>query len=426
MSLLSVQNLGKAYRTYRSEWQRFASWFGLPVKPSEEHWVLRHVNFDIQPGEAIGIVGQNGAGKSTLLKMITGTLQPTEGQVQVGGRIGAILELGMGFNPELTGRQNAYHGLGLMGFSHVEIENVMPELEAFAEIGEYFNEPVRVYSSGMQMRVAFAVVTAFRPDILIVDEALSVGDSYFQFKCINKVRKYLDEGTTLLFVSHDPGAIKTLCKRAIFIDGGQIVTDDSASKVLDLYQSLMLKKEHENNESIALKESKIKLSVVKENIISQTANSSTLIAEDVIDSVSMILMDENGRPVSHLVSGNKLTVDISVKFKMDIEDPHVGFGIRDKNGLIIYDTNTYCMHKKIGFIKKDENLLVSFVFDCHLGEGNFAFVLGVANTGFGRSSFKETLYFDQAFKVLRVILTDDDIWSGFFNLRPEVIIERKI
>jgi len=196
MSLLNVSGLGKAYRTYHSEFQRIARWFYLPSKPRDEHWVLKDINFSIEPGEAIGIVGQNGAGKSTLLKMITGTLQPTEGSIQVNGRIAAILELGMGFNPELTGRQNVHHAAGLMGFSSEQIAGAMDNIESFAEIGEYFDESVRTYSSGMQMRVAFAVATAFRPDILIVDEALSVGDSYFQHKSFERIREFQAQGTS--------------------------------------------------------------------------------------------------------------------------------------------------------------------------------------------------------------------------------------
>jgi lipopolysaccharide transport system ATP-binding protein len=209
--ILCVDNLGKAYQSYGSEWRRMLSWFGAPVKPVEERWVLRHVNLSIQPGEAVGIVGQNGAGKSILLKLITGTLRPTEGSMRIHGRIAAILELGMSFNPEFTGRRNVYHVAGLMGFSQEEIKKVMPEIESFAEIGAYFDEPVRTYSSGMQVRVMFAVATAWRPEILIVDEALSVGDTYFQHKSFNRIREFQEMGTTLLIVSHDRSSIQTLC-----------------------------------------------------------------------------------------------------------------------------------------------------------------------------------------------------------------------
>ena len=210
MSLMIVNELGKAYRTYKSEWHRFGRWMGIPCEPNEEHWVLRHLNFEIQPGEAVGIVGENGAGKSTLLKMITGTLQPTEGAIQVNGRIAAILELGMGFNPELSGRENVFHAAGLMGFTSQQIQDAMADIEAFAEIGEYFDQPVRTYSSGMQMRVAFAVATAYRPEILIVDEALSVGDAHFQHKSFNRIREFRKQGTSLLIVSHDKQAIQSL------------------------------------------------------------------------------------------------------------------------------------------------------------------------------------------------------------------------
>ena len=240
MTLLRVTNLGKAYRGYRSEWQRIARWFYLPVRPSEEHWVLKGISFSIERGEAVGIVGQNGAGKSTLLKMITGTLQPTQGSVQVGGRIAAILELGMGFNPELTGRQNVYHAGGLMGFGRQQIDSVIGEIEAFAEIGTYFDEPVRTYSSGMQVRVAFSVATAFRPDILIVDEALSVGDARFQHKCMQRIRRYQQEGMSLLLVSHAPDTIRMFCQRGIYIKDGAIEKIGDAASVMDYYQAAMV------------------------------------------------------------------------------------------------------------------------------------------------------------------------------------------
>src|SRR6266511_1658302 len=228
---LHVENLGKSYRHWGSEWRRVASWFVPSIVPREEHWVLKDVSFSIRPSEAVGIVGQNGAGKSTLLKLITGTIRPTQGIVQLSGRVAAILELGMGFNPDLTGRQNVYHSAGLMGHSQADIERAMPEIEAFAEIGEYFDQPMRTYSSGMQMRVAFSVATAVRPEVLIVDEALAVGDTYFVHKCIQRIREFRDAGATLLIASHDPTAIQTLCDRAILVDGGRMVLDGNPQEV---------------------------------------------------------------------------------------------------------------------------------------------------------------------------------------------------
>jgi lipopolysaccharide transport system ATP-binding protein len=233
---LTIYNLGKAFRSYRSEWQRLLSWLGVSFKPAIEHWVLRGVAFSVGRGEAIGIVGQNGAGKSTLLKLIAGVLRPSEGSVYVDGRVAAILELGMGFNPDLTGRQNALHAGGLMGFDRLALKAIMPAIEAFADIGEYFDLPLRTYSSGMQVRVAFAVATAFRPEILIVDEALAVGDAAFQRKCFQRIEAFRAQGTTLLFVSHDTETIKRLCSRALFIKNGRLELFGAAKIVCDRYE----------------------------------------------------------------------------------------------------------------------------------------------------------------------------------------------
>jgi lipopolysaccharide transport system ATP-binding protein len=212
------------------------SWLGFRVKPAAEHWVLRGVEFSVTAGEAVAIVGQNGAGKSTLLKLIAGTLRPSEGDVRINGRVAAILELGMGFNPELTGRQNAFHAGGLMGFDRAALHEVMPAIESFADIGEYFDQPIRTYSSGMQVRVAFAVATAFRPEILIIDEALAVGDASFQRKCFQRIEDFRAEGTTLLFVSHDLETVKKICSRAIFLKSGQLVRFGPAKQVCDDYE----------------------------------------------------------------------------------------------------------------------------------------------------------------------------------------------
>jgi lipopolysaccharide transport system ATP-binding protein len=356
MSLLNVHNLGKAYRTYRSELQRFARWFGLPVKPSEEHWVLRHVNFDIQPGEAIGIIGQNGAGKSTLLKMITGTLQPTEGQLQVNGRIAAILELGMGFNPDLTGRQNVSHAAGLMGFSAEQIQQAMPDIEAFAEIGEYFDEPVRTYSSGMQMRAAFSVATAYRPEILIVDEALSVGDAYFQHKCFSRIREFQEQGTTLLIVSHDRSAIQSLCDRALMLENGTVIKDGNPEEVFDFYNAIIAERENSTVEIKKLKNGKMQT-------ISGTG-------EAQIESIA--LLNEQAEPVEFVNVGEEVRLQIKMKINQAIPDLTLGYMIKDRLGQAVFGINTHLLKENITNITPGNKLEFIFKFHANLGIGSYS------------------------------------------------------
>lgn len=356
MSLLIANNLGKAYRVYASEFQRIGRWFGLPTKPSEEHWVLKHISFSINPGEAIGIVGQNGAGKSTLLKMITGTLQPTEGSVQVNGRIAAILELGMGFTPDLTGRQNVYHAAGLMGFSAGKISEVIDDIEAFAEIGEYFDEPVRTYSSGMQMRVAFAVATAIRPEILIVDEALSVGDSYFQHKSFDRIREFQQQGTTLLIVSHDRGAIQALCNRAILLEKGTVIKDGKPEEVMDFYNALIAEKENSTVQIRELQDGSI-----------QTRSGS---GEASIESVT--LHNAAGDSIEYISVGENVSLRICTKVNSAIPELVVGYLIKDRLGQPVFGTNTHHLGCKTVGLEAGQELNYSFSFAANLGVGSYS------------------------------------------------------
>jgi len=361
MSLLKVDNLGKAFRSYRSEWLRFARWFGLPTKPSEEHWVLRHINFAIEAGEAIGIIGQNGAGKSTLLKMITGTLQPTEGQVQINGRIAAILELGMGFNPELTGRQNVFHAAGLMGFNPQQIQDAMADIEAFAEIGEYFDQPVRAYSSGMQMRVAFAVATAYRPEILIVDEALSVGDSYFQHKSFSRIREFQEQGTTLLIVSHDRNAIQSLCDRAILLENGAVIKDGNPEEVFDFYNAIIAEKENATVEVKKLDNGKV-----------QTSSGT---GEARIEEIA--LYNSKGEVADFIAVGEQLELKIKVKIYQDIETLVLGYGIKDRLGQVMYGTNTWHTNQVINNPKAGNSYHFKIAFAANFGVGSYSVVLAL-------------------------------------------------
>ena len=238
MSTITVSNLGKAYKHYPTRWSRAAEWlFPRNQARHQLHWVLKDINFKVSKGEAVGLIGRNGAGKSTLLKMIVGTTQPTIGRIEVNGRVTALLELGMGFHPDFTGRQNVQMMGQLLGLSGREIDRLIPEIEEFADIGDYINQPVRIYSSGMQMRLAFAVATCARPDILIVDEALSVGDIGFQAKCMKRMNDLLSSGVTALFVSHGLNQIRQFCNRAIYLSEGSVRAIGPADRVCDLYQN---------------------------------------------------------------------------------------------------------------------------------------------------------------------------------------------
>ncbi len=317
---LEVSHVGKAYRDYGSEWRRILSWFGLPIRAHAEHWTLQDISFAIQPGDAVGIVGQNGAGKSTLLKIITGTLKPSTGSIIARGRIAAILELGMGFHPDLTGRQNAYHAAGLMGHSREQIDAVMRDIEAFAEIGEYFDQPVRTYSSGMQMRVAFSVASAIRPDILIIDEALSVGDAYFQHKCFRRIRAFKEQGTTLLFVSHDPAAVRTLCTRAILLDHGRLIRQGSPDDVLDYYNALIAHTEEMRE-------------IVQTGGTTRSGSGAARI-------LSASIAGKDG-PRTMFISGEPATIEVVLELKQPLEDLTLGMLIRDRLGNEVFGTNSF-------------------------------------------------------------------------------------
>jgi lipopolysaccharide transport system ATP-binding protein len=356
VNTLKIENIGKAFRTYKSELHRFARWFGIETESAEEHWVLRHINIEIGKGEAVGIVGQNGAGKSTLLKIITGTLKPTEGSIQITGRIAAMLELGMGFNPELTGRQNVLHSAGLMGFSAEEIEYAMADIEAFAEIGEYFDEPVRIYSSGMQMRVAFAVATAFRPEILIVDEALSVGDTYFQHKSFDRIREFQNAGTTLLIVSHDRSAIQSLCTRAILLDNGLVGRDGDPEDIFDFYNALLSEKKKSNIQVMDLGEGKSRV---------QSGTREATFKK-------IVLLDSSGKQTDIVKVGEKAILEISVEINEDIESLVLGCGIKDRLGQMIFGTNTHHTDQTIYRLRAGEKYNFRISFSVNLGVGSYS------------------------------------------------------
>lgn len=411
MGTIDVRNLGKAYKQYPHRWSRLLEWLSPRNKSRHSlRWVLNDVSFKVNPGEALGIIGVNGAGKSTLLKMITGTTQPTVGSVAINGRVSAILELGMGFHPDFTGRQNAQMAGQLLGYDVKEITRLMPEIESFAEIGDYIDEPLRVYSSGMQVRLAFSVATAIRPDILIVDEALSVGDSFFQHKCMQRIRSFRDQGTTLLFVSHSDEAIRMLCQQAIMLADGGIAMAGDAASVMDFYrasQVLRMSSAPDTN-----------LEVTSANALLDTRSGKTVLANKNNGAVSVELLGDG----TSIFSGQNLSIRISVKFNEFRPDPHVGFGIRNKMGVVIYEANTYTLKQATRSVNPGDLLSVTFSFVCSLAPGTYEVMIGLANGGRDLGAFDQALLFDQSFIVFEVLTGNNSGWSGLCNLEPTVTI----
>lgn len=356
MSHLRVNKIGKAYKRYANKSGRLLEWLGLGVQ-HELKWVLRDISFEVSPGEAVGIIGINGAGKSTLLKIITGTTRATTGSVQIGGRIAALLELGMGFNPAFTGRENVFMSGQLYGMNSESIGRLMPEIETFAEIGDYIDHPVRTYSSGMQMRLAFSVATAVRPEILIIDEALSVGDTYFQHKSFDRIRQFRDAGTTLLFVSHSAGAIKTLCNRAILLDAGVIRLDDAPDAVMDYYNAVIARQQADNEIQQT------------EQMTGQKVTRSGS-GDATVESIELLV---NGAPVRALSSGAAATIQITGKATAPVEQLTVGILIRDRLGNDVFGTNTYHHAVSRKNVAQGDAFAVDFNFVAlNLGCGSFS------------------------------------------------------
>lgn len=363
MGTVVVSNISKAYKCYPGKWARIREW--LTGKPTHEKtWVLRDISFRVEPGQAVGIVGINGAGKSTLLKIITGTTQPTTGSVRIDGRVAALLELGMGFHPDFTGRQNVFMAGQLLGLRAEEVAAVMPEIEEFAEIGDYIDRPVRTYSSGMQMRVAFSVATAVRPDVLIIDEALSVGDAYFSHKSFARIRQFRDQGTTLLFVSHDRSAIQTLCNHAILLEGGFVIKEGPPEEVMDYYNALIAEQENQT--------------VEVERTPDGRAKTYSGTGEARVSSIH--LLNEDGEPVEAIDVGQPVTLEIKVAVHAPIPRLVLGYGIKDRLGQVMYGTNTHLKGQPIEDVMPGDELVFRFRFNANLGQGSYSVHTAITST----------------------------------------------
>jgi len=425
---ISLNNVSKCYKRYSHPVDRLKELL-LPNKShAQKFWALQDINLKVTKGETLGIIGQNGSGKSTLLQIIAGTLTPTTGEVWVNGRVSALLELGSGFNPEFTGRQNVFFNGQILGLSREEVEAKFDDIAAFAELGDFIEQPIKTYSSGMFVRLAFAVAVSVNPEILIVDEALSVGDIYFQQKCFERIRDLKRLGTTLLFVSHDSGAVYKLCNRAILIESGKVILDDKPRQVIDLYEAKLLKKRDTYSEALEIQklpESNSSLPLKSES------SSSRKLAEVLINlpevSVKFIkLLNESDQEIESIISEELLQLCIGLLFSDTFEDPHIGFKIRDRTGSVIFETNTFCMEQRVGKVVSGTLLEIRFRFHVPLIEGEYTVTVGVADGAFGEGQFKRTLVYAHNFTVLKVLKNRNSIlWSGIVNLQPSIFINKQ-
>jgi len=385
------------------------------------HWVLQDISFQLNAGEAVGILGVNGAGKSTLLKMITGTTQPTVGTVEIHGRVAALLELGMGFHPDFTGRQNVFMAGQLLGYSVEELGQLMPDIEAFANIGDYIDQPVRMYSSGMQMRLAFSVATAQRPEVLIVDEALAVGDAAFQRKCFQRIESFREQGTTLLLVSHDIETIKKLCDRALFIKEGRIAAWGKAKTVCDEYERFLFG----GNKKLALNnEGQTEVSV------DQTSYDPELKIESQIiyGSGGVLVKDaylENSQSKRFNVIETGKSFFLKIKIEVDefcIKRPCFNMQIKTTDGVVIFGVNTD--HLKVNL---DDSLPVGtydicFALENPLAPGVYHITYGVKEDGISSDGFLVRVVDGLIIKV--VDKPESTVARGFVDMRSSFIVNK--
>lgn len=364
--MLRVEQVGKAYIEYKSILHRVGRWLGLGVRPASEVWVLDSVSFSVAPGEAVALLGSNGAGKSTMLKMIAGIVRPNRGGIHVDGKIGAIIELGMGFNPELTGRQNVRQAAGLMGMSAAEIDALMPDIIEFTELGEFFDRPVRIYSSGMTARLAFAVATSIRPDLLVIDEVLSVGDAYFQVKSFSRFKKLKDSGCSIVLVSHDIQSVKTVCDRAILLESGRIVKDGPAAEICDYYQAMTTSR---------LADAQIAQEFRDNRVVTRSGSGKIKVLDIVFARAETPEV-----PAEVIESGEDMVLSVTLSAETEIESLTQGFLIRDRRGNDIYGTNTFYMDRKITDIAQGSNVVVRFRMRANLNAGVYSISVAAVNS----------------------------------------------
>lgn len=468
---VSLKDVSKCYKRYEHPVDRLKEII-LPWKTrANDFWALQNINLEIPQGETLGIIGQNGAGKSTLLQIIAQTVTPTTGEVRVNGRVGALLELGSGFNPEFTGRENVFFNGQILGLTRQQIEAKFEQIASFADIGDFLDQPIKTYSSGMVVRLAFAVVAHIEPTILIVDEALAVGDAKFQARCMQRIRKLKDQGVTILFVSHDCSSVKMLCQRALLMDHGKMLEIGNPNDVVNHFIALLSIDPNQNQEE------------TKQDTEQQIASdTSTNTETEVTDSVSILdqellpnepeLLDDNppildeakinpetnpyllkleeaakcyfsekplhrhgnkqaiiesvkvtdlrnreiNQNLQKLETGSTFKIIVSIKSYANLTDLVVGISLRNLMGVVIYGTNTLIKNCVIPPINKGEDLQVEFHLPCHLNRGVYTVTVGAHSS--------QGISYDWLDEVLVLEVINPEFCDGLIDLDAKIKVEQ--
>jgi ABC-type polysaccharide/polyol phosphate transport system ATPase subunit len=358
-AVISVQNVSKVYHLYRHPFDRLLGSFAIARKRTADFWALRNVNLRVDKGEVFAILGPNGSGKSTLLQIITGILKPTSGRVLCTGRVAALLELGAGFNPEFSGRDNVLLNGEIMGLSRKELDQAFPKIEAFAEIGRFIDRPVKEYSSGMYVRLAFSTAIHIDPEILIVDEALAVGDAIFASRCIQKFEELRQKKVTVLLVSHDLGLVKRLADRAAFMLEGKVVMEGTPKDAVNQYVGFVLDRERENRGRD------------DRASVGAAANSSFRHGDGASQILDVRLLNGAGEPCHTFRPGESIVIRIQANFRRTVSDPVVGILVRNRIGMDVFGTNTRLEGVDLGNIQAGETLEIEFELDCLLSRQEY-------------------------------------------------------
>jgi lipopolysaccharide transport system ATP-binding protein len=403
--MIKIEGLSKSYKVYNKRSDRLREWLSFGRKClHQKFWALRDINLEVPKGSAFGIIGMNGAGKSTLLKVLTGTTQASKGSFTYKGRVAALLELGAGFHQELSGRDNVLINGRLLGLSDHEIQTKMGDIQSFCELGDFFDKPVRTYSSGMYIRLAFALASSVDPDVFIIDEALSVGDAYFQQKCLRKIEEFKAKGVTILFVSHDAGAIKMLCDKVALLNKGQLIAFGDPQEMLEQYNALLA---HIDGHG-------------QEYSISRSSNpeqGSLTSGNNKVSINKVEIKNQNNQVLSAFETGTKVSLNIELIFKEDIENPTTGIMIRDRLGYDIYGTNTAESKIITGSFKAGEKAIVSFLFDMNVGPGDYTITAAVHAS---KSHIEECYQWIDRVKTFKILPKPEDCFIGVTYLKPTI------